>query len=112
MRVVQIDNIALGLPGSGAFGRPFWAYDYLPGGRDLLRRLVFSDTSPLLDDIESYGDCHLSYEDVLKMAQKHCVFDDVAFVLASVAHKKTARALARWYRGWEQRAFEAYCSLE
>jgi len=107
-----VDNYLVKLPSIGSFGRPVWAYDQLPDGWQVLKRLVMGDSTLLTTVLQVHRDKKLDARTAYALAIESGACDSIAQVFATAAISKTPSELASWYCEWEALVFQKYREQE
>jgi len=102
-------HYTIDLPSCQTFDRPFWAYDYLPNGKRLLRQLVFGNTYSLMLAIEQFGEEILPAEILPRLLRHHPINPTLHCVMFNLSLIMPAQRFAEWYLAWEDYAFDEYC---
>lgn len=102
-------DFTIELPPIHTFQRPFWAYDKLPDGWNILRRLLFGNTHAAMEALLEYGDQHLTSVELNRILRPFTIHPGVHCILMHANRGRTAVQLAEWYQAWEDRIFMEYC---
>ena len=110
MPSLEVDDYLVNLPSIGSFGRPVWAYDRLPDGWQVLKKLVMGDLLTTVLGIHPSG--KMDARDAYALAIESGACDSVAQAFATAAIHMTRSELASWYREWEALVFQKYREQE
>jgi hypothetical protein len=101
------------LPPYHQLHRPMWAYYELEDGWNVLRRELFGNARPLLQELELWGNQPIMDDELRNLLRYSDLTAQVRHILICLNEDRTALEIAEWYCGWEDTVLALYrCRAE